>query len=93
MTGRECLHLFDAQLASRHLDSAARWLHDQGAGFYSIASSGHEGNAAVAAALRPTDPITLAIACAVLAVAASIAAFLPAWRAARVDPLIALRYE
>jgi macrolide transport system ATP-binding/permease protein len=44
-------------------------------------------------ALTPTDPITLAIACAVLAAAASIAAFVPAWRAARVDPLIALRYE
>ncbi|ORA37722.1 thiamine pyrophosphate-dependent enzyme [Mycobacterium aquaticum] len=53
------LELFDAQLASRHLDLAARWLRSQGKGFYTIGSSGHEGNAAVAAALRPTDPALL----------------------------------
>ncbi len=44
-------------------------------------------------ALTPTDPATITIACALLGMAAAIAAFLPAWRAARVDPLIALRYE
>jgi 2-oxoisovalerate dehydrogenase E1 component len=54
-----CLDLFDAQLASRHLDIAARWLQAGGTGFYTIASSGHEGNAAVAAALRPDDPALL----------------------------------
>ncbi|OUS96454.1 thiamine pyrophosphate-dependent enzyme [Rhodococcus sp. NCIMB 12038] len=53
------LDLFDAQLGSRHLDLAARWLRSQGKGFYTIGSSGHEGNAAVAAALRPTDPALL----------------------------------
>lgn len=53
------LALFDAQLGSRHLDLAARWLRSQGQGFYTIGSSGHEGNAAVAAALRPTDPALL----------------------------------
>ncbi|ULN37453.1 thiamine pyrophosphate-dependent enzyme [Mycolicibacterium smegmatis] len=53
------LTLFDAQLASRHLDLAARWLRAQGKGFYTIGSSGHEGNAAVAAALRLTDPALL----------------------------------
>ncbi|MDH6197289.1 2-oxoisovalerate dehydrogenase E1 component [Mycobacterium frederiksbergense] len=53
------LALFDAQLGSRHLDLAARWLRSQGKGFYTIGSSGHEGNAAVAAALRPTDPALL----------------------------------
>ena len=31
----------------------------QGRGYYTIGSSGHEGNAAVAAALRPTDPALL----------------------------------
>ncbi|MBU9764496.1 MFS transporter [Mycobacterium sp. TNTM28] len=53
------LALFDAQLGSRHLDLAARWLRAQGRGYYTIGSSGHEGNAAVAAALRPTDPALL----------------------------------
>ncbi len=53
------LELFDAQLASRHLDLAARWLRARGAGYYTIGSAGHEGNAAVAAALRLTDPALL----------------------------------
>ena len=51
--------VFDAQLASRHLDHAARWLRAEGLGFYTIGSAGHEGNALVAAALRPTDPALL----------------------------------
>ncbi len=54
-----CGELLDAQLASRHLDHAARWLRARGAGYYTIGSSGHEGNAAVAAALRLTDPALL----------------------------------
>ena len=53
------LEVFDAQLGSRHLDLAVRWLRSQGKGYYTIGSSGHEGNAAVAAALRPTDPALL----------------------------------
>jgi 2-oxoisovalerate dehydrogenase E1 component len=53
------LELFDAQLGSRHLDLAARVLRAHGAGYYTIGSAGHEGNAAVAAALRPTDPALL----------------------------------
>jgi 2-oxoisovalerate dehydrogenase E1 component len=56
---RRLLELFDSQLGSRHLDLAARWLRGQGKGFYTIGSSGHEGNAAVAAALRPSDPALL----------------------------------
>jgi 2-oxoisovalerate dehydrogenase E1 component len=60
LTGARALELFDAQLGSRHLDLAARWLRQKrGAGFYTIGSSGHEGNACVAAALRPTDPALL----------------------------------
>ena len=55
LTVGECLALFDAQLGSRHLDLAARWLRSKGKGYYTIGSSGHEGNAALAAALRPTD--------------------------------------
>jgi len=59
LTGGECLELFEAQATSRHLDFAARWLQTQGAGFYTIGSAGHESNAAVAAALRLTDPALL----------------------------------
>lgn len=51
--------LFRAQVQSRHLDLAARWLQSQGEGFYTIGSAGHESNAAVAMALRPTDPALL----------------------------------
>ena len=51
--------LFEAQLLSRHLDFAARSLQARGEGFYTIGSSGHESNAAVALALRPTDPALL----------------------------------
>ncbi|HET8600669.1 MAG TPA: thiamine pyrophosphate-dependent enzyme [Segeticoccus sp.] len=53
------LRLFDAQLGSRHLDLAARWMQARGRGYYTIGSSGHEGNVAVADALRPTDPALL----------------------------------
>ena len=59
LTARVCLALFDVALGSRHLDLAARYLRSQGKGYYTIGSSGHEGNAAVAAALRPTDPALL----------------------------------
>jgi 2-oxoisovalerate dehydrogenase E1 component len=59
LTGEQARALFDAQAASRHLDLAARWLRSFDAGYYTIGSSGHEGNAAVAAALRPTDPALL----------------------------------
>ena len=55
----QLLALFDAQAGSRHLDLAARYLRADGRGFYTIGSAGHEANAAVAAALRPTDPALL----------------------------------
>ncbi|HEX4586780.1 MAG TPA: thiamine pyrophosphate-dependent enzyme [Mycobacterium sp.] len=59
LTVGQCLALFDAQVGSRHLDLAARRLRSAGKGYYTIGSSGHEGNAAVAAALLPTDPALL----------------------------------
>jgi 2-oxoisovalerate dehydrogenase E1 component len=55
----DLLAIFDAQSESRHLDSTARSLRAQGRGYYTIGSSGHESNAAVAWALRPTDPALL----------------------------------
>lgn len=59
LTAEQAVDLFDAQMASRHLDLAARWLKEKGLAFYTIGSSGHEGNAAVAEALRVTDPAFL----------------------------------
>ncbi|WP_179801214.1 transketolase C-terminal domain-containing protein [Micromonospora purpureochromogenes] len=59
LTGHQLLALFDAQVTSRQLDLAGRWLRSFGEGFYTIGSAGHEANAAVAAALRPTDPALL----------------------------------
>lgn len=59
LSPQRALELFDSQLGSRHLDLAARRLRAAGTGYYTIGSSGHEGNAAVAAALRPTDPALL----------------------------------
>lgn len=40
------LDLFHSQLLSRHLDLQARILKEKGLGYYTIGSSGHEGNAA-----------------------------------------------
>ena len=47
--------IFRAQCLSRALDAQARVMQKAGQGFYTIGSSGHEGMAAVAAALRTTD--------------------------------------
>ncbi|GAA4727377.1 thiamine pyrophosphate-dependent enzyme [Nocardioides endophyticus] len=55
----QVLALFDAQLQSRHLDLAARWLQAQGEGFYTIGSAGHEANAAVGLLTRVDDPALL----------------------------------
>ena len=51
--------LFEAQATSRHLDFVARELQQEGRGFYTIGSAGHESNALVAMALRATDPALL----------------------------------
>ncbi|MFC9895821.1 thiamine pyrophosphate-dependent enzyme [Nocardia sp. NPDC127579] len=55
----ELLEVFESQVASRQLDLAARRLGGERRGYYSIGSSGHEGNAGVAAALRVSDPALL----------------------------------
>lgn len=51
--------LWHSQLCSRLLDLQSRLLQAKGQSFYTIGSAGHEGNAAVAAALRVTDPAFL----------------------------------
>jgi 2-oxoisovalerate dehydrogenase E1 component len=51
--------LFEAQATSRHLDFVARELQQEGRGFYTIGSAGHESNAMIALASRPNDPALL----------------------------------
>ena len=43
--------------------------------------------------LAPTDPVSIGLAMAALSVVSAFAGYLPARRAARVDPMIALHYE
>jgi 2-oxoisovalerate dehydrogenase E1 component len=58
-TVRDFRELFVSQLISRHLDLMARVLRVQNKVFYTIGSSGHEGNAMVARLTRHTDPAFL----------------------------------
>jgi 2-oxoisovalerate dehydrogenase E1 component len=58
-TAEDFLALFESQLVSRHLDLMARVLRVQQKVFYTIGSSGHEGNAMVARLTRHTDPAFL----------------------------------
>jgi 2-oxoisovalerate dehydrogenase E1 component len=59
LTGGALLELFESQMKSRHLDLIARFLRARNAAFYTIGSSGHEGNVVVGRATRHTDPAFL----------------------------------
>ena len=55
LSGTEAVAIYRAGCLTRALDRQSRFMQRAGQGFYTIGSSGHEGLAAIAAALRPTD--------------------------------------
>lgn len=55
LTDSDVIDLFETQVISRHLDLQSRLMQKKGQSFYTIGSSGHEGNAAYAKVFRPTD--------------------------------------
>ena len=59
MTGEDLVALFESQIVSRHLDLIARELRSSNASFYTIGSSGHEGNALLGRLTRASDPAML----------------------------------
>jgi predicted permease len=52
-----------------------------------------DGHLGLLYGIRTTDPATLAFACVALVAVAALAGAIPAWRASRVDPMVALRSE
>ena len=59
LTGRVFLDLFRYQIQSRQIDLVAREMRARNEGFYTIGSSGHEGNAALGYLTRGDDPAFL----------------------------------
>ncbi|MFQ3250355.1 MAG: 2-oxoisovalerate dehydrogenase E1 component [Glaciecola sp.] len=55
LSNSDLVDLFETQVMSRHLDLQSRIMQKNGQSFYTIGSSGHEGNAAYAKAFRPSD--------------------------------------
>ncbi|MEH6522049.1 dehydrogenase E1 component subunit alpha/beta [Sulfitobacter sp.] len=93
--------LFRSQVLSRQLDRTSRAMQASGKGFYTIGSSGHEGMAAVAEALRPTDMAFLHYRDAAFQIqrAAQVPGQSPVWdmllsfRAAAADPISGGRHK
>jgi 2-oxoisovalerate dehydrogenase E1 component len=55
LSDTQAVSIYRSACLSRALDRVSRTMQAAGQGYYTIGSSGHEGMAAVAAALRPTD--------------------------------------
>ena len=53
----EIMDLFETQMISRHLDLIARILKNENLCYYTIGSSGHEGNAALGKVFRLTPDL------------------------------------
>jgi putative ABC transport system permease protein len=63
------------------------------AGGVALSLAGGRAAGSMLFGLKPYDPVTLALAAVLLSLVAVAASYLPARRATRVDPMIALRYE
>lgn len=55
LSAQSLVEIYESQVLSRRLDLISRILQARGESFYTIGSSGHEGNAAISAALRLED--------------------------------------
>ncbi len=55
LSGTDFIELFESQMTSRLIDFVAREMRARNEGFYTIGSSGHEGNAMVGRLTRHTD--------------------------------------
>jgi putative ABC transport system permease protein len=58
-----------------------------------LSAAAARGLSAALYGITPTDPIAFLAGAALLCVVAAMASYLPARRAAKVDPMVALRYE
>ncbi|MEM1082452.1 MAG: MFS transporter, partial [Pseudomonadota bacterium] len=59
LSSTDLMALFESQLASRQIDLMARIKRQENKVFYTIGSSGHEGNALLGRLTRATDPAFL----------------------------------
>ena len=55
LTGKGLIELFESQIIARHQDIASREMRARNEGYYTIGSTGHEGNAVVGRLTRHTD--------------------------------------